>query len=147
MPIKDYPFTPITANHARPMLWIRVVNPDTSAAFVVQAVVDTGADSCAFPANVAQQLGHNLESVPTKTIFTASGHTEAFAHTSRVDVLEMRPDSLPGNKVLHTIPDTPIDFIRGCNDFLLGVDNFLSNFVLTIDYPRQCFSIRKPSKK
>ena len=66
MPIKDYPFTPITQNHARPMLWIRVVNPKTEEAVVMQAIVDTGADSCAFPADVAEQLGHNLESVPTK---------------------------------------------------------------------------------
>ena len=147
MPIKDYPFTPITQNHARPMLGIRVVNPKTEEAVVMQAIVDTGADSCAFPADVAEQLGHNLESVPTKTVFTASGSTEAFAHTSRVEILGMRKDGLNSNQVLYTIPDTLIDFIRGCDDFLLGVGNFLNDFILTIDYPRQCFSIRKPSKK
>lgn len=128
------------------MLWIRVTNPHTNTKVVIQAIVDTGADSCAFPVDIAEQLGHNLESVPAKLVFTASGPTEAFAHTSRVDILEMRPDGLAGDKVLHTIDDTPIDFIRGCEDFLLGVQDFLDDFVLTIDYPRQCFSIHKPKK-
>ena len=146
MPIKDYPFTPVTASHARPMLWIRVTNPHTGASVVIQAIVDTGADSCAFPAEIAEQLGHNLESVPAKPVFTASGQTEAFAHTSRVEILEIRTDGMAGDKVLHTIDDTPIDFIRGCGDFLLGVQDFLEEFILTIDYPRQCFSIRKPKK-
>ena len=128
------------------MLWIRVANPHTNTKVVIQALVDTGADSCAFPADIAGQLGHHLESVPAKPVFTASGQTEAFAHTSRVDILEMRPDGLAGDKVLYTIDDTPIDFIRGCDDFLLGVRDFLDEFVLTIDYPRQRFSIRKAGK-
>jgi hypothetical protein len=128
------------------MLWIRVTNPHTNTKVVIQALVDTGADSCAFPADIAGQLGHNLESVPAKPVFTASGQTEAFAHTSCVDILQMRPDGLPGDKVLYTIDDTPIDFIRGCDDFLLGVRDFLDEFVLTIDYPRQRFSIRKAGK-
>jgi hypothetical protein len=63
-----------------------------------------------------------------------------------VEILEMRPDGLAGDKALHVIDDTPIDFIRGCDDFLLGVQDFLDEFVLTIDYPRQRFSIRKPRK-
>ncbi len=58
----------------------------------------------------------------------------------------MQPDGMPGPNVLYTIPEMPIDFVRGCDAFLLGVGNFLSNFVLTIDYPRQRFSIRKPKK-
>jgi len=146
MPIKDYPFTPVTPSHARPMLWIRVTNPHTNTKVVMQALLDTGADSCAFPADTAEQLGHNLRSAPATVVFTASGQTEAFAHTSRVDILEMRPDGLAGNKVLYTIDDTPIDFIQGCDDFLLGVRDFLEEFVLTIDYPRQRFSIRKAGK-
>ena len=30
---------------------------------------------------------------------------------------------------------------------LLGVENFLRDYVVTIDYPRKAFSIRKPRKK
>lgn len=146
MPIKDYHFTSVAGAPARPMLWIRVTNPDTKKGIIALAIVDTGADDCAFPAIVAAMLGHKLKSVPPKEIKTASGTTYAYAHTSRVDILEMRPDGLPGKKILYTIPKTPIDFIQGCNDFLLGTRNFLSKFVVTIDYLRQHFSIRKPKK-
>jgi len=143
MPIKDYPFTSI-AGQARPMLWIRVINPKTKPGFITLAIVDTGADDYVFPAAIAAQLGHDLKSVAPKEIKTASGRAYAYPHTSHVDILQTLPNGMFGNKVLHTIPATPIDFIEGCDSFLLGKKNFLSNFILTIDYPRQCFSIRKP---
>jgi len=36
-----------------------------------------------------------------------------------------------------------IDFMPNLYVPLLGVKSFLSNFILTIDYPRQIFSLRK----
>jgi predicted aspartyl protease len=129
------------------MLWIRVSNvradvPD----ILVKAVVDTGADECAFPASIATQLGHKLhKGVARKTVRTASGETRAFSHTSRVEVLAIRADGLPGTRVLYTLPETPIDFIQGCESFLLGARNFLKPFVLTINYPAEVFSIQRPS--
>jgi len=145
MPIKNYPF-PIVLGISQPMLWIRVINPATKLAIIALAIVDTGADDCVFPAKSATILGHNLKAVARKPIKTASGTTYAYPHTSRVDILEMLANGMPGNKVLHTIPDMPIDFVQGCDAFLLGVGSFLSKFVLTIDYPGQVFSIRKPKK-
>lgn len=145
MPIKNYPF-PVVLGISRPMLWIRVVNPAKKLAIIALAIVDTGADDCVFPAKSATILGHNLKVVARKPIKTAGGTTYAYSHTSRVDILEMLSNGMPGNKVLHTIKDTPIDFIQGCDAFLLGVGSFLSKFVLTIDYPGQVFSIRKPKK-
>jgi hypothetical protein len=109
----------------------------------VKAIVDTGADECAFPASIARQLGHKLEDGLTrKTISTASGRTLTFSHTSRVEVLSVRADGLPGTDVLYTLPGTPIDFIKGCESFLLGARNFLSVFVLEIDYPAEVFSLQ-----
>ena len=43
-----------------------------------------------------------------------------------------------------TIADTPVDFMPNLPVVLLGVANFLSNFVITIDYPSKLFSIKKP---
>ncbi len=148
MPIKDYPFTRIAPDCSRPMLWIRVSNAHSDApAILVKAVVDTGADECAFPASIASQLGHQLhKGLATKTVRTASGKTRAFSHTSRVEVLAIRADGLPGTKVLYTLPETPIDFIQGCESFLLGARNFLKPFVLEIDYPAEVFSVRRPSR-
>lgn len=147
MPIKDYRFTSLPNAPARPMLWVRVVNPDTNLAIIALAIVDTGADDCAFPADVATKLGHKLESVAAKKTNTAGGQTKVYAHTSRVDILETLPNGMFGNKVLYTIRDAPIDFVEGCSAFLLGRGKFLSKFVLTVNGPRQRFSIRRPQRK
>ena len=127
------------------MLWLRITNPHTKVApFVTLAIIDTGADECAFPAEGATLLGHDLESVQPKPIDTAGGITWAYPHTSRIEILEKRPDGSAGDKVLYTIPDTLVNFTKGLKVFLLGARNFLSKFVIKIDYPEQVFSIRKP---
>jgi hypothetical protein len=148
MPIRYYPFTQIAPDYSRPMLWIRVSNAHSDVpAIFVKAVVDTGADECAFPASIATQLGHQLlKGVARKTVRTASGKAKAFSHTSRVEVLAMRADGLPGTEVFYTLSETPIDFIQGCESFLLGARNFLKPFVLEIDYPAEVFSIRRPPR-
>lgn len=147
MPIKDYRFTSLPNAPARPMLWVKVVNPDTNLAIIALAIVDTGADDCAFPADVATKLGHKLKSGATKKTNTAGGQTKVYAHTTRVDILETLPNGMFGNKVLYTIRDAPIDFVEGCGAFLLGRVKFLNKFVLTVDGPRQRFSIRKQQRK
>ena len=148
MPIRNYPFTTISSDKSLPMLWIRIFNSHGNSAsdllaIDTLAIIDTGADDCAFPAPFAVLLGHDLESVPPKPIITAGGTTTAYPHTSRIDIYDMKP-STKGAKVLYTIPDTPIDFTIGCEAFLLGRKNFLNRFVLTIDYPQQLFSVRFP---
>ena len=146
MPIRNYPFTPVRRDFARPMLWIRVVNPTKNLAFIALAIVDTGADECVFPARTAISLGHNLRRGVRKTMRTASGITDAYGHTSRVDILQMQQNGRCGNEILYTIPDTLIDFAVGCESFLLGYRQFLSNFILEVNYPRQVFSLRCPPK-
>ena len=144
MPIRNYPFSKVGLGSPRPMLWIKVTNPATGYAFAALAFVDTGSDDCVFPAKVAIQLGHILEAVPPKEIRTASGKTWAYSHTSKIEILDIAPDGTCTDTVLCAIPNTPIDFAKGCDAFLLGRRKFLNKFVLTIDYPQQIFSIRMP---
>lgn len=156
MPISNYPFISVErisatkaritvkGPNARPRLWIRITNPDKNCAFEVPAIIDTGADACAFPAKVASQLGHVLKSVPHKTIHTAKGPTFAYPHTTKIEILDVQPNGLPKRKVLYTIPETTIDFTEGLPEFLLGRKEFLNKFILKIDYPNQVFSIRWP---
>jgi hypothetical protein len=40
--------------------------------------------------------------------------------------------------------NTPVDFLPNLNVVLLGASNFLSQFILTIDYPNKKFSIKYP---
>jgi hypothetical protein len=146
MPIRDYPFTPVRRDFARPMLWIRVVNPTKNLAIIALAIIDTGADGCVFPAEAAIVLGHDLKRGTHKTMRTASGITDTYGHTSRVDILQMQKNGKYGNEILYTIPDTLIDFAVGCESFLLGCKQFLSHFILEVNYPRQVFSLRYPPK-
>jgi hypothetical protein len=94
-------------------------------------LIDTGADECALPASYAAILGHDLAAGKSKEIRTGNGITTAYSHTSRL--------LLDG----FVIEETLIDFMPNLFVPLLGTRNFLCNFVLTIDYPRQFFSLEK----
>ncbi|HBG78920.1 MAG TPA: hypothetical protein DDW84_08815 [Phycisphaerales bacterium] len=144
MPIVDYPFTETRDGSLLPMLWIRIVNPESRKGVIVQAIVDTGAEKIMFPADTAEQLGHNLRAVNSSPMETLVGEGEMFAHTTRVDVLAPHRDNIfwPDEKnILHTIEDTEIDFVvKGCQ-FLMGAENFLNEFILEVNYPKRKFSI------
>lgn len=141
MPISDYPFTIMAPGHpARPMLPVRIFNPATGKFINSLGLIDTGADECAIPAQYANILGHNLSSGAVKQINTGNGATNAYAHTTRIDILGLNGSMW----VVHTINDTPIDFMPNLGVILLGANNFLSRFILTIDYPSQKFSIKLP---
>ncbi len=141
MPITEYPFTVLTPGAPpRPMLPIRIHNPDTGMTYRTWGLIDPGADDCAIPAVIAPAIGHKLHAGKRSSIGTASGNATVYAHTTRVDILSIDNQVT----VVHSIPDTPVDFCPGLTTVLLGVANFLSGFVLTIDYPRQLFSIKTP---
>ena len=85
--------------------------------------------------------GHNLQAGPTKLISTGNGETIAFAHTTKFEIYH----PLSFNRA-YTMKETPIDFMPNLHVLLLGVDSFLANFILHVDYPRQVFSIASPRK-
>lgn len=143
MPIGDFPFRRIVAGDiSRPMLPIRISNPDTGASIISYGLIDTGADECAMPADLAPVLGHNLTAGAIKNIMTGNGVTLAYRHTTRIEIIDYSDNST----VLYTIDDTLIDYMPNLRTILLGTNNFLSRFVLTVDYPNDTFSIRNPSR-
>ena len=115
----------------RPWLPVIIVNPMTGKEVKVLGLIDTGADECAMPASYANILGHNLQLGSPKEINTGNGLTTAYSHTS----------SIKGRGFL--ITETLIDFMPNLSVPLLGTKNFLSHFVLTVDYPKQKFSLRQ----
>ncbi|MGR3318657.1 MAG: hypothetical protein ACUZ8O_09270 [Candidatus Anammoxibacter sp.] len=139
MPISDIPFSCLGGNIYRPILALRIINPHSKKSFKTFGIVDTGADECAIPASNAPLLGHNLQEGNTKTINTGNGDTTAYAHTTKFEVYH--PVS---GKLLYAANDTPVDFLPNLNVVLLGAKNFLSRFVLTVDYPAKTFSIKHP---
>ena len=128
----------------RPWLFIRLTNPDTSRTFDTVGLVDSGADECCMPASYADLLGHNLSAGTEKKINTGNGITTAYAHTCTVEILDTNLLFKGEQRTVYTIEETLIDFMPNLHCALLGVGSFLNRFVLTIDYPGEVFSIRKP---
>jgi predicted aspartyl protease len=133
MPVRNYPFSIIRPGDiARPLLPVTIINPDTQKQINVYGLIDTGADECAFPASFAPLLGHDLQAGQLKRVSTGNGITIAYSHTTRIII-----ESFSTQDVL-------VDFMPNLNIPLLGVRSFLSNFILTVDYPKKVFSLLLP---
>lgn len=139
MPIRDCPFTQCDGNIFRPFLPVRIINSKTRKGLLTLGLIDTGADECSIPGDLAKVLEYDLATGKKKEIFTGGGKIVALSHLTRFEILH--PES---GKVVYTTPDTPIDFLPDLHVVLLGVNSFLSRFVLNIDYPRKVFSITRP---
>jgi len=136
MPVRNYPFSILRPGDiARPYLPVTILNPNANNQLMVYALIDTGADECAFPASFAPLLGHNLQAGQLKRISTGNGITVAYSHTTRIIV-----ESFSTQDVL-------VDFMPNLKVPLLGVKSFLSNFILMVDYPNRTFSLTLPAWK
>lgn len=130
MKIATVPFRKLSPNDiARPWLPVTIKNPQTRKSIKVFGLIDTGAEECALPALYAARLGHNLQAGREKEINTGNGVTIAYSHTVSIKAFTF------------STRETLIDFMPNLYVPLLGVKSFLSNFILTIDYPRQLFSL------
>lgn len=146
MPIADYPFRRVVAGAtARPMLPIRITNPETGLSLRSWGLIDTGADDCALPAAYARSLGHNLTAGAAREIGTGNGITVAYSHICKIDIYRLEAaGAVSDTEVVYSIGDTPLDFLPNLHCILLGTRNFLNNFILTVNYPRQVFSLLRP---
>ncbi|MDD3275763.1 MAG: hypothetical protein PHP93_01790 [Kiritimatiellales bacterium] len=146
MPRAEYPFysfqTPTDA--CRVYLPIRLSNPKTgSSTDIEMALVDTGADSCVIPGSLAGALGHNLKHKairPSPTLGINGTHVDTYGHTFRLELLG--PDA---ETVVWSNDRTVIDCIEAEVPILLGTQDFLANFKITIDYPAQKVVLQWPS--
>lgn len=130
MSFKNKPFVKTRPGDvARPYLPITIINPENDKKINVFALIDTGADECALPASFARVLDHNLQEGKQKQINTGNGLTTAYRHT-----VQIRAEDYFSENVL-------IDFMPNLYVPLLGVKNFLSEFILNIDYPNKIFSL------
>jgi len=130
MLVEEYPFTSVRpGDAARPYLPVTIINPENGKQLNFFALIDTGADECAFPASFAAPLGHNLQHGYQKKISTGNGITMAYGHTVNIKTFNF------------TVQNVIIDFMPNLYIPLLGVKSFLSNFTIKIDYPGKYFSI------
>lgn len=113
--------------------WLPVIikNPHSGKLVKVYGLVDTGADECAFPAGFANKLGHKLNAVKPRKINTGNGSTNAYPHTMCIKFNDFE------------VNDVLIDFMPNLSVPLLGIKSFLSNFIITINYPKSIFLLSK----
>jgi len=111
MLIRSYPFSIVRPGDvSRPYLPATIVNPATGKELRVYALVDTGADECAFPVSLAPILGHNLQAGQLKRISTGNGITIAYGHTTRIVIEDFSTE------------DVLVDFMPNLSIPLLGVE-------------------------
>jgi hypothetical protein len=112
---------------------VRIANPHSEKSIIVYALIDTGADQCAFPESLAIELGHDFQGdgVLSESTMGVSGATNVFLHTFDIDILT--PDL---KDTFASLPNMLISCVPTEIPPLLGVADCLEHFVLTIDYPQ-----------
>lgn len=142
MPLDDCCFRPYPTNNLlKPLLPIKVINPHTGQSHLTLALIDTGADDCALPAEIAVMLGHNLTAGAVSDITTGSGSDFAYKHTTTIEIFHPQRRT---KRPVYVIENVVIDYMERLTVPLLGTKGFLSKFILNIDYTRLRFSIKFP---
>lgn len=140
MPLHQYPFLQLRLQDGslehRPYtrLPILIRNPVTGQTLTTLGLVDTGADSTLFPAILAHRLGHKLKGTGVKTTLTAGIEptiVTVYKHTFEMNLLS--PDMC---RTVWTAT-MEVDCVESHPPILLGVEDFLCHFTLTIDYPAE----------
>ncbi|MBN1670434.1 MAG: hypothetical protein JXR37_05355 [Kiritimatiellae bacterium] len=121
---------------AHTYLPIRISSPGTQTHSLEWGLLDTGADSCLFPGSLAARLGHELKGEGVKSS-VASGiqqmEVDTYVHTFRLELLA--PDL---TTVVWTSGVVEVDCVDSDHPpVILGVDEFLSHFRITVDYPAE----------
>jgi len=146
MPIDNCPFTLSSKGKHRPFLAVKIINPYNTnkrafGVFRTKAIIDTGADMCVIPSTIARILGFKLKDGTPKEMNAVggSGKTIAYIHKATIEIYH--PSSKDA-QLLYATKNIPMCFVQNLQVVLLGVNHFLDQFVLTINYPERYFSIK-----
>jgi hypothetical protein len=145
----------------RPLLPITIVNPENGLEDFTWAIIDTGADRCVFPEYIAKHLYHDMKHKKAKTDYvnTVGSCIKVYKHTFGIKVHSItgsKNNPKIGNPIID-IPKILVDVVPSIaenesgeaihtsfNNVLLGVSDFMCNYILNIDYPKKRFSLRVP---
>ena len=137
MPSYHFTFSKLAPGlRSNAFLKIRLTNPANGHQENTIGLIDTGAAECSIPDWLALQLGHNLSAgINPATVQTAGGKSQALAHTAGIQVMDA------AGIAAITIAASPMRVLPGLPFVLLGVSGFLEMYRLTVDYPKQRFSL------
>ena len=159
MPSFTFPFTSLSPwAPERPLLAVTIRNPANGLDDQTWAIIDTGADRCIFPEYIAKRLCHTLKhkDVQCDTANTVGGDVLVYKHTFDLSVSSLKKTktgvSIGSEIVIHK-PRMLVDVVparfedakgekihTNFHSVLLGVDDFLADYLITIDYPQHEFS-------
>lgn len=147
--MKWYPFTVYDEYKVagpQPYLPVKITHPDdVNTSIIVKGLIDTGALISKFPFKYAEQIALEFKNGNIVSGLTAGGEVQAYSCNCGVKLLDMNEKGqiLP-EKVLVKLPSEQFVFGQCTPIALLGVNDCLKDFILTVNYPKQVFSIQRP---
>lgn len=145
MSVNDFPFLSLGPGCIpKPILPIIVKNPHNNTHLETLGLIDTGADSTIIPKHMAEFLGHNTEKGLMHECQTGGGAASYYEHTFTIDIVAIDQKAMVDyDNVVMTISEKCFGVLPELKIVLLGVNDFLSQYVLTINYPKEIFSLRQ----
>jgi len=159
MPSFTFPFTAVSSWAAeRPLLPVIIGNPANDLDVQTWGIIDTGADRSTFPEHVAKSLYHSIKhnDVQRDNASTVGGEVPVYKHTFSLGVFSLKKTktgvSIGSEIVIHKpqmlVDVVPVKFINAegievqtnFHSVILGVDDFLADYLITINYPQGVFS-------
>jgi hypothetical protein len=145
MPIVNYPFVYVQGS-PKPALPVILQNPANGFEQLTWALIDTGADYTVIPEFIAKDLYHDIThaSVKKSDCTGVGGIAITYQHTFRLRILESVGKGNISNKTVIQIRKRLFAVVQGLNTMVLGENDFLKKYILTIDYTKKLFSVRSP---
>ncbi len=133
-PLVKYTFADGTSDEFafHTLIPVKITNPETGESVRITGLVDTGADSCLFPADVAELTGHDLKGDGVKSSINVGieqTNVVVYKHTFILELLS--PDY---TDVVWSSGEIEVDCAESNPPVLLGAIDFLGYFRLTVDY-------------
>jgi hypothetical protein len=145
MPIVGHPFVEI-GGIPKPALFVKLINPANGFEHTTWALIDTGADYTVIPEYIAQKLYHDVRNKKVKTTWCTGigGNATAYHHTFSLRFFKSDAKGNISKKVAIRINKRLFAVVENLHTMVLGTGDFLKDYVLTIDYSKKVFSVRRP---
>ena len=135
--IVTYPLKDFGGGKLSPYLPIMVQNPLNGISLKGLALLDTGADTCTMPRPVVLGLGLNFTSPPTSNTKGVGG-VDIATWQKRFTISLLDPTE---KIVIKRYAPAMVSCVNTNIPILLGTDNFLKDFKITIDYIDQTVTL------
>lgn len=119
---------------------VSLTNPASGSSAIAWGILDTGADACLLPGTLARDLGHDLTGEGVKCSVTSGIEqtpVTTYKHSFRMQLL-----SADLKRTVWQSGDVEVDCAETSLPVILGVEELLRHFKITIDYPNEKIALR-----